>query len=141
MGSCVDGVRFTRCSAVMTVERRGLFLSISLNFFVHSEEPGLDGTDAPLTTVSTHSRLGKKESDERDKARKEAGERAFGNAMQKHLTNASTCVVRAGPLTSVASAPALPRSTEVFTTTRCHWFVWQGVVGVKSFAEPGSTGK
>lgn len=68
----------------------------------------MDCAVAPLTTVPAHSRLGKKESDERDKARKEAGERAFGNAMQKHLTNASTCVVGGGPLTPVAIAPPVP---------------------------------
>mmetsp|Transcript_16629 Transcript_16629/g.22924 ORF Transcript_16629/g.22924 Transcript_16629/m.22924 type:complete len:197 (+) Transcript_16629:155-745(+) len=69
---------------------------------------GEDAATKVQSMMDVAERKGKAESKEREQQRKDRGMDAFGDALNKHLTNASTCV---------------------------------GVVGVKSFSEPGSTGK
>eukprot|EP00959_Pyramimonas_sp_CCMP1952_P178034 3721144-Pyramimonas_sp.AAC.1 len=71
-------------------------------------DAGEDAASKVDASLSEAERKGRAENAERMKQRKDRGMDAFGKALQKHLTNASTCV---------------------------------GVVGVKSFNEPGSTGK
>ena len=93
----------TRCFAVLVRDKK--VEGGALAFRDRNKElpnVGEDAATAVEKALEKAIRLGKKESDERDKARKEDGERAFGNAMQQHLTNASTCVVGGGPLTPVA---------------------------------------
>eukprot|EP00240_Pyramimonas_obovata_P014046 CAMPEP_0118934142 /NCGR_PEP_ID=MMETSP1169-20130426/13660_1 /TAXON_ID=36882 /ORGANISM="Pyramimonas obovata, Strain CCMP722" /LENGTH=201 /DNA_ID=CAMNT_0006877013 /DNA_START=80 /DNA_END=685 /DNA_ORIENTATION=+ len=71
-------------------------------------DAGEDAASKVDASLSEAERKGRAENAQRMKERKDRGLDAFGAALQKHLTNASTCV---------------------------------GVVGVKSFNEPGSTGK
>ena len=71
-------------------------------------DAGEDAASKVDASLSEAERKGRAENAQKMKERKDRGMDAFGAALQKHLTNASTCV---------------------------------GVVGVKSFNEPGSTGK